>query len=85
MKKFNYIIKDQIGIHARPAGLLVKMVQKFQSVVTIECKGKSTDAKKLMAVLSMGIKCGDEVTVIMEGNDEEQVHKELYQYFCEQL
>jgi phosphocarrier protein HPr len=85
MKKINYLIKDKIGIHARPAGLLVKMAQKYESKVTIESKGNSSDAKKLMAVLSMGIKCGDEVIMTIEGNDEEQVYKELNKFFSEQL
>ncbi|PKM58066.1 MAG: HPr family phosphocarrier protein [Firmicutes bacterium HGW-Firmicutes-3] len=85
MKKFNYIIKDQIGIHARPASLLVKKAQKYESKVTIESKGESSDAKKLMAVLSMGIKCGDEVIITIEGNDENQVYTELPNFFSEHL
>lgn len=85
MKKFNYVIKDQLGIHARPAGLLVKATQQFESKVTIENKGKSTDAKKIMAILTMGIKCGEEVAVTIEGNDEEKAYKELHKFFTEQL
>jgi len=85
MKKFNYVIKDQIGIHARPAGMLAKATQKFESIVTIASNGKSSDAKKIMSILSMGIKCGDEVTVTIEGNDEAQAYQELYKFFSEQL
>lgn len=85
MKKFNYVIKDAIGIHARPAGLLAKATQQFESKVTIGSKEKNSDAKKIMAILSMGIECGDEVAVTIEGKDEEQAYKELYKFFSEQL
>ncbi len=85
MKKFNYVVKDELGIHARPAGLLAKTAQQFESKITIEKKGNSSDAKKIMAILTMGIKCGEEVTVIFEGNDEEKAYKELQKFFSEQL
>ena len=41
MKQFSYVIKDEIGLHARPAGLLAKEAKKYQSTVTLSCKGKS--------------------------------------------
>ena len=50
MKQFSYIIKDEIGLHARPAGLLAKEAKKYQSTVTLSCKGKSAAANKLMAI-----------------------------------
>ena len=46
MKQFSYIIKDEIGLHARPAGLLAKEAKKYQSTVTLSCKGKSAAASK---------------------------------------
>lgn len=85
MKKFNYVVKDALGIHARPAGLLAKATQPFESKITIENKGKITDAKKIMAILSMGIKCGEEVIVTIEGNDEEKAYIELQKLFTELL
>ena len=71
MKTFNYTIKDELGIHARPAGLLVKEAKKFQSKITLEGNGKSAEATKLMAMMSMGIKQGHELTVMAEGPDED--------------
>ena len=50
MKSFSYTVKDELGIHARPAGMLVKEVKNFQSKVTLEKDGKSVDASRLMAV-----------------------------------
>ena len=55
MKTFNYVITDEVGIHARPAGMLVKEVKNFESKVTLEKDGRVIDAGRLMAVMSMGI------------------------------
>ena len=59
MKEFTYTIQEKVGIHARPAGLLVKEVKKYQSTVTIVKDDKSVNAVKLMALMGMGIKCAD--------------------------
>ena len=63
MNKFEYVIKDENGIHARPAGLLAKKVQEYGFDITIECNKKSVNPKKLLALMSMGIKKGDRITV----------------------
>ena len=81
MKTFQYVIKDEVGIHARPAGLLVKEVKKYQSKVTIEGNGKKSDAGKLMAVMDMGIKKDMEVTITVEGDDEEQAAQAMKEFF----
>ena len=70
MKSFSYTVKDELGIHARPAGMLVKEVKNFQSKVTLEKDGKSVDASRLMAVMGMGVKKNQTVTVKVEGDDE---------------
>lgn len=81
MKQFTYTIKEPVGIHARPAGLLVKEVKKYQSAVTIEKDGKGVNALKLMALMGMGIKCGDTVDVKVEGSDEEAAAAALEAFF----
>lgn len=81
MKQFTYTIKEPVGIHARPAGLLVKEVKKYQSTVTIEKDGKGVNALKLMALMGMGIKCGDTVDVKIEGADEETAAAALEAFF----
>ena len=81
MKQFSYIIKDEIGLHARPAGLLAKEAKKYQSTVTLSCKGKSAAASKLMAIMGMGVKHGDNV----EGADEDTAAAELQKFFRENL
>lgn len=73
MKTFEYTIKDELGIHARPAGMLVKEVKNYDSKVTITRKedGKSADASRLMAVMSLAVKCGQTVEVSVDGGNEE--------------
>lgn len=81
MKSFNYTIKDELGVHARPAGLLVKEIKNFQSRVTLEKDGKQLDASRLMAVMSMGIKKDQTVTVTVEGEDEDAACEALKSFF----
>ena len=71
MKQFEYVITDPVGIHARPAGLLVKEAAKFASSIKIAGPKKEVDAKRIMGVMSLGVKCGDTVKITIEGEDEE--------------
>ena len=82
MKTFNYTITDEVGIHARPAGLLAKKAKEFESVCTIEKGGKSVNITKLMA---LGVKQGDTVTVTCEGADEDKASEALKAFFEETL
>lgn len=77
MKTFEYTITDAQGIHARPAGLLVKAAGKFTSQIVIRANGKEGDAKRLFALMGMGVKCGDTIAVAIEGADEEQAVAEI--------
>ena len=71
MKSFEYTITDPVGIHARPAGLLVKLIKGYAgSAVTITKGDKSVNALKLMALMQMGIKPGETIRVDIEGGDE---------------
>ena len=81
----SYVIKDEIGLHARPAGLLVKEAKKFQSATTLAAKGKTAAAGKLIAIMSMGVKQGDEVTVQVEGPDEDAAFEAMEKFFQENL
>ena len=82
MKSFDYVITDPVGIHARPAGILVKEVKGCAgSTVTLAKGEKSVNLLKLMALMQMGIKQGDKVTVCVEGGDEEAVAARLEEFF----
>ena len=81
MKTFNYTIKDELGIHARPAGVLAKTAKSLDSQITITKGEKSAIATKLMAVMGMGIKCGDIVTVTVDGGDEAKSEQTIENFF----
>lgn len=85
MKSFDYVITDEVGIHARPAGLLVKEAKSYDSVIRITKDGKSAEAKKLMALMGLGVKKGDTVTVSVEGGDEEAVAEKMEEFFKSNL
>ncbi len=69
MESFKYTIKDEHGIHARPAGLFVKELQKFSCAISIQKGEKKIDGKKLFALMSLAAKQGDEITFTAEGDD----------------
>ena len=81
MKTFDYVIKDEIGIHARPAGLLAKAAKALDSKVTVEKDGKKAEATKLFLLMGLGVKCGDTVTVSVEGGNEEAAFEEMKAFF----
>jgi len=85
MKSFEYKITDPVGIHARPAGILVKEIKKYTSTVTIAKGEKSVNALKLMALMGMGIKQGDVVKVTVEGPDEDSAAPEIEAFFKNNL
>lgn len=85
MKTFEYTIKDEVGIHARPAGLLVKKAKEFTSVIKVTKGEKSAEATKLMALMSLGVKNGETVTVSVEGADEDNAAAEMEKFFQENL
>ena len=58
MKQATYILTDENGIHARPAGILAKKAKEYASRITITKGGKTAEAQKLMAVMSLGVKKG---------------------------
>ena len=67
MNFFEYTIKDPTGLHARPAGLLVRKAQELSSELTIEHQEKSASLKKLLAVMGLGVRCGDTVRIVAKG------------------
>ncbi len=85
MAKFNYVITDEVGLHARPAGLLAKQAKATGAKITISCNGKSAEASKLMAVMGMGVKKGMEVEVTVEGDNADAVAAEMETFFKENL
>lgn len=85
MKTFNYVIKDEIGLHARPAGMLVKEAKSYESKITITKAGKTVEATKLMAIMGLGVKNGDTIEISVEGNDEEVAFAGIQKFFEENV
>lgn len=86
MKKFTYTVKDELGIHARPAGMLVKEAKKYTSKISVKQEnGKMADATRLMAVMSLGVKCGNTVEITIEGEDEDAAAEGMQNFFKDNL
>ncbi len=85
MRELQYTIKDAQGIHARPAGLLVKEASRFSSNITIHCNEKSGDAKRIFAVMALGVKCGSVITLKAEGSDEDEAIAALEHFLSANL
>ena len=85
MKTYTYTIKDKLGVHARPAGLIAKLAKGFSSEITIERNGKSVNATKLMMLMGLGIKCGDTIKVSVNGDDEDIAAKTLEEFMSANL
>ena len=85
MKEIKYTITDPLGMHARPAGMLVKAVAGAASKVTITAPTGTADAKRLMAVMRLAAKQGMELTIAVEGADEEKVAAELQAFLAANL
>ena len=85
MKQFSYVIQDKEGIHARPAGIVVAEAKKFASTVTIENKGKAADLKRIIGVMALCVKHGEEVVVKVNGADEEAAAAAIEKVFKENL
>jgi phosphocarrier protein len=85
MRKFDYVIKDELGIHARPAAMLVQEANKFNCKVSMACKGKETEISKLFALMTLNVQCGDTVTVTVDGPDEGDAYTAIKKFLEEKL
>ncbi len=85
MKEFTYKICDELGIHARPAGLLVKKASEFESEAVMYNGEKSADMKRIFALMSLGVKKDDTVRVTISGSDEEEACSQIESFFKNNL
>jgi len=81
MRSFEYTIKDELGLHARPAGQMVKYLKTLPAQVTIRCDERKADGRKLFAVMAMAVEQGETVIVEVEGEGEEALCAELLSFF----
>ena len=86
MKQFEYTIKDPLGIHARPAGMLAKVAKGFGETVVTVTKGENTaKASQLMKLMSLGVKSGDTIVVAAEGPAEDEAIEAVRKFIEETL
>jgi len=85
MKELSYIIKDELGIHARPAGLLVKKCGEFTCDIRMGRADKMVDAKRVIGVMTLGMKCGDELLLTFDGPDEDAAAAAVEAFLSENL
>lgn len=85
MKEFKYTITDPEGIHARPAGELVKAAKQFTSTIKLAKDRKSGDCKKIFGIMGLAVKNGQEVTLTFEGEDEEAAYEAISQFMKENM
>ncbi len=85
MKEFKHVINDPLGMHARPAGMLVKEVKKYASKITVIAPTGTADAARLMALMRLAAKAGMELTIQVEGADEEVAAAGLQEFLAANL
>ena len=85
MTTFEYTIKDDLGIHARPAGLLIKEASAHKCSISITKGEKRADAKKIFSVMGLGVKHGDTIKITCEGDGETEAAEKLRAFFYEYL
>lgn len=74
------LIKIPTGLEARPVALLVQVASQYESNIYVECDEKKVNAKSIMGMMSLGLAAGEEVTVTVDGQDEEVAMENIEKY-----
>ncbi len=85
MKTITYTIKDSLGIHARPAGALVKEASKFKSTLVLSKDDKTADLKKIFSLMGLNVKYNDTITISASGEDEDEAIRVIEEFFKNNL
>lgn len=85
MKELSYTITDPEGIHARPAGALVKEASKFECNVTLTKDGKEANAKRIFGIMGLAAKKGETLLIRCDGPDEEEAMKHITAFLQENM
>lgn len=72
MRELQYIVMDETGIHARPAGLLAKEASRFQSEIRMTKGEQIADAKRIFSIMGLAVKHKELISITIEGEDEEE-------------
>lgn len=85
MKEFNYVIQDEMGLHARPAAILVKKAKGYRSTVSISHGEKKADAKRIISIMQLAIKRGDKIRFTIDGEDEAEAAVDFEKFVREKV
>ena len=85
MVKESIIIKNETGLHARPATEISKIAMKYKCDVNLVMNGKIINAKSPLMIMSAGIKSKTELEIVCDGEDEDKAMEELKIAFENQL
>jgi phosphocarrier protein HPr len=81
----DYIINDPHGMHARPATILLKLARQYKSTINLRKDEKQVPTKSMLNILALSVKCGDILSVIIDGEDELEAAGALDLFFKEEL
>jgi phosphocarrier protein HPr len=81
----DYIILDPHGMHARPATVLLKLARQYKSNISLQKDGKQVQMKSMLNILALSAKCGDTISVIIDGEDESSASLALDSFFNEEM
>lgn len=81
----DYTIMDPHGMHARPATILLKLSRQYKSNIRIRKEEKEVQMKSMLNILGLGVKCGDRLSVIIDGEDETEAAVALDTFFKEEM
>jgi len=73
----SFTIKNELGLHARVAALIVKVTEKYQSTVVLDKNGEKADGKSILDILTLACPKGSVITVTADGDDAGNVLEEL--------
>lgn len=85
MKTVTHVIADPLGLHARPAGLLVKLAAGFESAIVVTTSTGTADAKRIMALMRLGAQKGTLLTVTCSGSDEDAAAEAVRRFLTDHL
>jgi phosphocarrier protein len=85
MKTLTHTVEDAVGMHARPAGLLVKLASQYSSKITIEYGENTIDARGILGVMKLGVLHGESITLNFDGSDEDAAYEGFVEFFKENL
>lgn len=86
MLVFNYKIKCKEGLHARPAVSLINKAREFSSLIEIRLRGQNISLQSnIYNLMGLGLKCGDEIEVYINGIDETNAYNEIKDFFEKNL